>query len=384
MERAAAFLRSVSQSGAGGVSREGLESAEPSAIPDRREFVERFREEVSYIAKLTGEAPDQDAVDELAMLGEDGLRRLDAEGERAQLSEAHLGGLEAVIETDGSRPVLFVKDGRPDLDAPSLRGSPFTEALQQRLDGIAQVCRSVARVDDPKASIGYQGTCFVVGDDLVMTNRHVLQAITAGGADTGKIRDDIFLDFGREVGRPSRPEDRFRLKAEPVFRGSTGKGEFGFGAGLNFDGLDLAILQVQLNGRRLPPPLPLRISDTVMMSTQGRLVHLVGYPGNSKPLTPAIFERVFASVKSFKRLAPGAILEQAGDGLIERDPRDWVMTHDASTLGGNSGSAVADLDTDGSTLLGLHFGGAMERRNWAHAFERLGTTLNGIGVAVKR
>ena len=47
-----------------------------------------------------------------------------------------------------------------------------------------------------------------------------------------------------------------------------------------------------------------------------------------------------------------------------------MFTHDASTLGGNSGSAVVDLSIDGSRIIGLHFGGLAEE-NWSHAVARV-------------
>ena len=91
-----------------------------------------------------------------------------------------------------------------------------------------------------------------------------------------------------------------------------------------------------------------------------------------------MFDRVFAGVKAFKRLAPGMILEAAGEGKVDEDPRNWIMTHDASTLGGNSGSAIWDLESKATPLLGIHFAGVPDRRNWAHAFERIEDELGGI------
>ena len=61
----------------------------------------------------------------------------------------------------------------------------------------------------------------------------------------------------------------------------------------------------------------------------------------------------------------------AAPGEVANDPREWILTHDASTLGGNSGSALIDFDADGRTALGLHFAGRHERQNWAHALERI-------------
>lgn len=59
------------------------------------------------------------------------------------------------------------------------------------------------------------------------------------------------------------------------------------------------------------------------------------------------FKRIFDGVYNCKRLAEG---------------RD-VVHHDATTLGGNSGSAVIDLDS--GKAVALHFGGAAGRSNVA-------------------
>lgn len=46
-----------------------------------------------------------------------------------------------------------------------------------------------------------------------------------------------------------------------------------------------------------------------------------------------------------------------------------LLTHDCSTLGGNSGSAVVDLDTH--QVVGLHFGGKYLTGNSAHVLSTL-------------
>jgi hypothetical protein len=48
---------------------------------------------------------------------------------------------------------------------------------------------------------------------------------------------------------------------------------------------------------------------------------------------------------------------------------DDVMFHDASTLGGNSGSCVVDLDSN--RVIGLHFAGRYMQYNEAVALWRL-------------
>jgi len=57
--------------------------------------------------------------------------------------------------------------------------------------------------------------------------------------------------------------------------------------------------------------------------------------------------RIFNGVYEKKRIAPGRV---ASIDAVQR-----LLTHDCSTLGGNSGSCVVDLSTN--SVIGLHFGG---------------------------
>ena len=63
-----------------------------------------------------------------------------------------------------------------------------------------------------------------------------------------------------------------------------------------------------------------------------------------------------------KRLSPGRIMETAG--RLAGDSYDRVFTHDASTLGGASGSVVAHLNGADLLVVGIHFGGEMLRQNY--------------------
>jgi hypothetical protein len=378
MTRAANFLRSIARSGIAGAGAEGLESAGTASLPDKIFLKDQISAEAAWIEQALKQPPDVDALADLTRQARDGLDRLDAEGEEADLSDAHLMGLEAVIRSDGTRPVAFVKGDFIDTEQPSLQASEWQFDIAAVEPNVRRLCKATGRVDDPsQKSLGYQGTAFLVGPGLVMTNRHVLRAITREqNPDTGTLKADIVVDFARELGQP-RTDRRFPVKSI-LFRGLGGDGRWVQENGLNFDTLDLAILEIDTSAGALPPPLPLRFGEAVQYAVRGRKACVVGFPGATAGLTPDVFDRVFSGIKAFKRLAPGLILEPAGEGAVERDPRGWIMTHDASTLGGNSGSPILDLESGASPLLGIHFAGMPDRRNWAHAFERLGDVLGGI------
>lgn len=351
-----------------------------ASLPDKRELLDRLLAEIDYVQRKTGLQADPDGVATLLSQADDGLSRLLGDELSAQLNPAEISGLEAVIRTDGSRPVLFVEDDFVDVMAPS--AANYGAGLSRIEDAVRQVCRSVGRVDDPLASLGYQGTAWMLGEGLVVTNFHVLEAIAPGGRRRGtrfegRLNTGVAVHFGHEVGNPL-PERRFPIR-RVVNVGREGAAEFCRPSGLNFDGLDLAILELEpVAGRPFPPPVEVARGDDPEtrggLAATGRGVYVVGYPGNARSTTPDLFASLFAGVKSFKRLAPGSIM--AGPGEVPGDPREWILTHDASTLGGNSGSAIVDYEADGRAVLGLHFGGEHAGQNWAYSLERITPELS--------
>jgi hypothetical protein len=107
---------------------------------------------------------------------------------------------------------------------------------------------------------------------------------------------------------------------------------------------------------------------------------LIGYPARpsdwkmitiSEALEDAdkALRLIYANRFGYKRLAPAEIVGSPGES--EDDPKRWRMRHDASTLGGNSGSAAVSLEF-APNVIGLHYGGQwlggpLQRTNWAHA-----------------
>ena len=90
---------------------------------------------------------------------------------------------------------------------------------------------------------------------------------------------------------------------------------------------------------------PIRLAAS---TETGRGVAVIGYPAkDSRTRIPDEMDRIFGSVYNVKRLAPGdvtAVSEQ-----------EQLVNHDCTTLGGNSGSAVLDLET--GEAVALHFAG---------------------------
>ena len=309
---------------------------------------------------------------------ETGLKKLATEGPGVELSVGERLGIEAVIHADGSRPVFFIREGA--VDRTGVEAGKWGDALDSRVNAIREVLPAVGRIGVRQSRFSYSGTGFLVGDRLVATNRHVLQAIAVQGTD-GKwsLYRDTTVDFLGEIDNPAMQS--FGIK-EVVFAGPEPI------LGLDLKRLDIALLSIEPLTPGAALPAPVVLSNKSGPVTSRRDLYVVGFPaaadlyyGSGDPTVGTEFASVLSSLFrdefGVKRLAPGQV--DAGIGTVDDGGKQWTFEHDASTLAGNSGSMVADF-ADGSTVLGLHFGGGPRRENYAHAFAMLKSQLAGFGV----
>jgi hypothetical protein len=94
---------------------------------------------------------------------------------------------------------------------------------------------------------------------------------------------------------------------------------------------------------------------------EGRNIVAVGYPAQDWRSDLALQDRIFRGTYNVKRLQPGALRQRANIRSFANLVN--AVTHDASTLGGNSGSAIIDVETQ--QVLGLHFAGEYLKANYA-------------------
>ncbi len=263
---------------------------------------------------------------------------------RDDLSPAEINGLEAIV-MPRERPVVFVRrDGFDSLPDPwtHLNADP----LRQRLISLAP---SIGRVELPTSTrYPYGGTGFVVGPDLLMTNRHVA-SLFAVGLGLGGIRylaGDAAMNFDRfrrNEGDP--PEDQSAtLQVREVL--------------MIHPYWDMALLRVD-GLTDAHPPLTLSTRDPAEFLDAE--VAVVGYPARDDRNDLDLQDRIFARVYNVKRLQPGKVRRR--EGLRSYGHAVNALTHDSSTLGGNSGSAIIELGT--AQVVGLHFAGEYLKANYA-------------------
>ncbi|MBK3576292.1 trypsin-like peptidase domain-containing protein [Streptomyces sp. MBT65] len=307
----------------------------------RTEFLDRFDEIRAAVEEAGG------------LEGLDGVPAVDQASEATDRMvegswQGDDSGLEAII-LRFTRPVHLVQRGTfrvsPD-------GFPESEEIGRVLaKGRAPIERcvpGVGRLELRNHRLDWAGTGWLAGPGLVVTNRHVAQEFATAQGDAFAFRSisgrrtHALIDWRCEYLQPE--ESRFRvtevLWIEPD-------------ASL----LDVALLRISEtgeDGEAQPAVLGLLDDTEFKGSDVGRWVAVVGYPGNDSRADRADRQRIFDGIYDCKRLAAGQVTAVEPQGLVH---------HDATTLGGNSGSAVIDLDT--GKALALHFDGKTGVRNRA-------------------
>jgi hypothetical protein len=264
------------------------------------------------------------------------------DGEAAELAPEEATGLEAIIHLIG-RPAILIQDGR--------FFPPPAEwvVLDQHRDAIQRNLQSVGRIEvDGHPDLEWIGTGFLVAPDVLMTNRHVALEFTGPRAD-GRwgIRPGMKarIDFVEEIGGGRTAEVAIR-----ALIGIHGR-------------YDMALFRVaRPAGEDAGFPAPLRLAARPNRPLENRNVYVVGYPAwDGRRNDPEPMLRLFGNIFNVKRLQPGTVMRHIAE--------QGIFTHDCSTLGGNSGSCVIDMDSH--EVLGLHFGGRYREANQAVALWEL-------------
>jgi V8-like Glu-specific endopeptidase len=248
-------------------------------------------------------------------------------------------GLEAIILLQ-KRPAILINDN-------TLINVPKEwEILNQHKTTLEKVLPSIGRInvkDHPDGD--FMGTGFLVAEDVIMTNAHVAMTFSENRNNTWSFRYKPSIDFKKDL---SNGSNEFEIK-ELI--------------GIH-DQYDLSLFRVSFESNSSGKPTPLTVINNFDDSkVKGRTGFVVGYPAaDAKRNDPIEMSRIFQNIYNIKRLQPGTL---TGFYNGSQD----ILSHDCSTLGGNSGSAFLDLET--GRVMGLHFGGRYLETNRAVALWKL-------------
>jgi endonuclease G len=250
-------------------------------------------------------------------------------------------GLESIV-LRRTRPVLAIRDNDPVMKFVDQADSEIWQArLTKAKPLLDSAIRAVGRIDLQGARLDWVGTGWLVAENILVTNRHVARefAVRKGDGYTfqiglnGLMSADI--DFLQEIDNPAQLIFKLikplHIEDEP--------------------GPDLSFFEVEITSGNTKLAKPIELA-TEIAATQN--VATIGYPAyDSRIPEPDLMENIFGKTYNKKRLAPG--------GITEVQPT--LLLHTCTTLGGNSGSAVIDLDS--GKALGLHFSGSFLATNYA-------------------
>ncbi len=372
------FIRSLGARGMGGTESSATTTLEMAQSNLRGQGLEELQQLAAETFKkfdteggsLEGVAARQSVLESITPI----VQRLLGEGELA-LPVEQRATLEALVRMKG-RPSLRVVGGT--IDANRIVGGTidmndplFGEwggslITQPELPGMTG---AVGRIDGDGAHIG---TGFVIGKNVVMTNRHVLEAIAEQVSNSSGSKwvfsfNQVTIDFSDAADGSAR----FLVKSVLACGPDPIEGK------VRFPRLDMALLEVEsANSALLPLPKPIKLIKSGPELAQKGDMFTIGFP--ARPSTSSMIDPATGtfSIEVSKRLAeifgvkfgkkyisPGVVDQPSG---VAGDIRKWVFTHDATTLGGNSGSpAIRIMDPFGAA--GLHFGGGTLSANYAHS-----------------
>ncbi len=248
------------------------------------------------------------------------------------------------------RPVLGITEGAAVLKFTDPESEVWGDRLRKSAKVLKQAIPSVGRIElDNFIAMPALATGWMIQPGIVVTNSHVAAYFAERGPQGFRFMtgDDprrpigVAIDFLEEVG--SVAESEFTI-SDILFVGGPRE-------------LDVALLRVApASGTALPPPLVIDPADPL-----GKTVAVIGYPlRDTRIPDQALMDSIFGDVYGRKRIAPGFVKSLIGAEL----------SHDCTTLGGNSGSPVIDIET--GLVVGLHKSGVFLKSNGAVAGGSLG------------
>jgi V8-like Glu-specific endopeptidase len=332
------------------------------------DYVEQLRHHATEMAEERTAAADdvtvRVAAAEIAAAAQRAKAKLASRDEHS-LTELEYASLEAIVQITG-RPAMRYAGGAVETpnvgdDRSNEHWTVFVTRARRKINAASA---SVGRVWTTSGGGRLLATAWRIGDDLVVTNRHVVEDLVSDATappsawqlDPNK---PAVVDFGATDGVTAPRPFAIADLAYCAPRGD----------------IDLAVMRLTTAGQPLPPPLALEWDSEALGTPatgavadfDGEEIYTVGHP--YRAFASAQSSAVFGNADGMKRCAPGYVTAIPEDGQ--------TFEHDCSTLGGNSGSCIFSVWSH--RVVGLHYAGAtvvettgMGRANLAIGICRLG------------
>ena len=293
----------------------------------------------------------QESLDSSAVVQE---ARFSSTSVEAQIEE------ESIIQRRNRPALRIIKDTAELAFQDSVESAIWQSRLETAKPLLDKAIKAVGRIDlinSPDYS--WVGTGWLLDEDIIVTNRHVAVLFVSQASGKFQFRqsgsEEVIpaVDFVREFS--STRQNTFEL-IEPLYL-------------VPEPGPDMALFRVSQTGSdgNLPSSIALAANPaaTVQAAT-------IGYPANDGRIPDAdLMRQIYGHDYDKKRLAPGAV----------KTVNTKELTHDCTTLGGNSGSVIIDMnrsDEDTPVAVGLHFAGAFLKDNYAVPSDLVASVLHSV------
>jgi len=271
--------------------------------------------------------------------------------------------LEAIVQRTG-RPPLLISNDKVEFDEDDL--ADFVTGTDKLVTGLNSWIPSVGRVEFLNHDMSWGGTAWVVEKKgnkyLMVTNRHVAALVAKRAANGSAVfmrssagpRYGMNVDFAEEYGSATDNDSRTVSISRVEYLADELSA-------------DMAVLRVENPEIDLSP-----VNLAAREAKKGERVALIGYPAFDSRNDLNDQARYFSDLYNVKRLAPGLVMQALSSNAL--------LKHDCTSLGGNSGSPLFDLET--GTVVGLHFSGLYGVANSAVGITTIKKVLKGISTKV--
>lgn len=242
----------------------------------------------------------------------------------------------AIILTIG-RPAIFVKNNSFEVPISDTLSDTWAARLNASRANIETAIRAVGRIEvtNHPGGFSYLGTGWLVAPDVIVTNQHVAQAFARKQGAKFVFKKNLLsgqeigvnLDFREEAG--VNAQEQFDVLEVLYIEEDLD------------DRPDIAFLKIDTATRVGGANINLNATPILLANTptdDKSEVAAIGYPAEDSrrnPLSDSEMDAIFGDIYDVKRLQPGQL----------KSVKDNLITHDCSTLGGNSGSVVLDFKT---------------------------------------
>ncbi len=214
-------------------------------------------------------------------------------------------------------------------------------------------------------SAKWLGTAWRINETTFITNRHVATEFAKAKGKGHQFRENMKVHIDLREEHESDEQLEYLIGSITHIEDKSVPGS-----------VDMAVLKMHADAAKI-------MGDPIELSVNEKapdFIGVIGYPARDWRNPEDPMRRIFGGIFGVKRLAPGRIMEA--------DYTSTTFTHNCTTLGGNSGSVVCDIET--GAAVGLHYAGSAREQNFAvkstaiaEVLRKKSVSFNGVGTMPK-